>query len=159
MLGYLFKTPDHTTMSANFLPPDITHENKGVGGSKEGDTKVQYVVFTFVLCYIAHYTPLVGLAVERTAAFVFLVLPVAADRGSAILAEVMEGATTYYERYGQSMLPPHLLKAPCTDAALICSLLVLLLKERASAPSLCACFCCHLCHHLNETNVEPFLQG
>jgi hypothetical protein len=38
-------------------------------------------------------------------------------------------------------------------------LLVLLLKERASAPSICACFCCHLCHHLNETNVEPFLQG
>ena len=41
MLGGFFKTGNENKMKSNFLPPDVTHENKAVSGNKAGDQRVQ----------------------------------------------------------------------------------------------------------------------
>ena len=45
MLGKLFNTADEilhrAPVKGNYLPPDITHENKAVMGKKDGDPRLQ----------------------------------------------------------------------------------------------------------------------
>lgn len=94
------------------LPPDITHENKGVGGDKQGDYRIQYAVFGLGFFYLTYYTPIVGYVVERSAAAVFIVLPLIAERGAQLLGDVTDATVTFYERYGQ---PPAFPLLPVLD--------------------------------------------
>jgi hypothetical protein len=87
-------------MGTDHLPPDITHENKGVGGAKQGDWRIQYAVFGLGLFYLAHYTSIVGVVVERSTAVLFILLPFVAERGTELLEDVTDAMATFYERYG-----------------------------------------------------------
>lgn len=109
-------------MSSDYLPPHITHEDKGVGGDKKGDHRIQYAVFGLSLFYLAHYTPIVGIALEWCIALLFVVLPLVGQRGTELLADVTEATATYYQRYGQPPSLP-LLTSPHSVGAGTCLLL------------------------------------
>ena len=88
-------------MSSDYLPPHVTHEDKGVGGNKKGDPRIQYAVFGLSLFYLARYTPIVGYIIEGFIWLLLEVLPPVAARGADLLADVTEATATYYQTYGQ----------------------------------------------------------
>ena len=84
----------------NSLPPDTTHNDKGMAGSKKGDTRLQFATCCVLAFYVFHYTPFFGLAFERCTALFFFVTPVALERTAAVLASTSDAAINFSARYG-----------------------------------------------------------
>ena len=82
------------------LPPDTTHNDKGMAGSKKGDTRLQFATCCVLAFYVFHYTPFFGLAFERCTALFFFVTPVALERTAAVLASTSDAAINFSTRYG-----------------------------------------------------------